>query len=561
MTLLLLTLLGCPPKPVVTDPGLDPVTQPDPGTGATPSTDLGTSSALTPTMPTVGAPPGPEDVFQREMEDVATLLAAPNQNNVQTALGRLESMANTHPNSAVVFYNLGLSYYHLGRRSDARQAWRKSAQLDPKMVKAWLNLGSMSLQDKDAAGALEIYQTGLRSSPNDVSLRVGAIAALRELKRYDEAIAQAKAALYINSNSVDVYNNLAHVYLDTNQVDLATFVLTKALASVPGADASANLHALMGEVFYRRGLRADAVLSYEKSLQLDPNQLSALLFQASYFLDNRAYADALPLLERAVALSPNHTGARINLGIAFRGLGRYEDAKRVYEEALAVDPLNPEPHRNLAVLYGDYMKAYDAAVDAIEKYRRAGGGPAAELDEWVASIRKEQKKIADKKKRDEDRSRKEAERAARDAEAKAAEEKAAAEAAAAAGTPPVPGPDGGVLPADPGGSASPPGGVSLPPGGDVVITPVPTPDLAPSPAPGFVEPSPAPSPTPELVPAPAPEVEPTPAPAPAPPVVPTPSPAPEPAPAPAPEPAPVEPTPSQPVPPVDPNGGVPNPWG
>jgi lipopolysaccharide biosynthesis regulator YciM len=227
---------------------------------------------------------------------------------------------------------------------------------------------------------------------------------------------------------------------------------------------------MLGEVYLRQSLAGDALLEFRKSLELDPTNLQALQFLANYHLDNRAWADALPLLERASQVAPKDAGVRLSLGVAYRGEGRFDDARKSYEEALRLDGKNPEPHRNLAVLYGDYLKSYDQAVDAIEAYRKAGGGPAKELDDWVAAIRKDQKRSEDKKRRD-------AERKKRD------EEEARAAAAAAAQQPAL-----------------------VPP----PIEPVPVSAPAPEPA-SVPTPAPEPAPMPTL----APESAPNPTPAPA----------------------------------------------
>jgi tetratricopeptide (TPR) repeat protein len=514
---LIALLVGCVPKTGTVAPPVEPTPTPAPAPApvapppAAPVTDPAAPAAVPATPPAATTDTAPAqaiaqaDIVARQVNEAVSLLTAGEAGRAQRALELLKALVVEHADVAAIHYNIGMAHQVLGQEAEARRAWTRTTEVDPTFAKAWINLGVLSAQSGRVDLALASFQSGTRYNPNSIDLRVAAIGALRQTKRYDEAVAEAKAALLINSKSIPIYNELAMVYLDTGKYELARFTLQKALAEIDGASANARLHAVLGEVYYRLGYRPDAVQSFQRALELDPFLLPAMMYLAGYYMDNRSWTDATPLLERAARLSPNDAGIQLNLGICYRGQGRFEDARKAYAEALRLRPQDPEPHRNLAVLYGDYMKAYDAALQSIEDYRRAGGGPAAELDAWVASIKKEQERI-EKQRQREERQRKV------DEERRLKEEGG------------LFGPDGG---APGGGSPAPTGaGTPAPEAGGTTpgpVAPVPTPEQ-PAPQPAPVEPAPQPAP-----------VEP------------------------APQPAPVEPAP-QPAP-ADPPPASPNPWG
>lgn len=413
--LMFLVLAGCPKQggteaPIAPAPA--PVPAPVPATPA-PAPEASAWGVEAPATPgpeaaPAGRLPAPD---QRQLGDAVAMLLTQDPAKAQGALERLQSLQSQHPDVAVIHYNLGNAFALLGRTDEARRAWIRATEVEPGYARAWVNLGVLNARNGRPDLALASYQSGLRYAPEALELHAAAVGALREQRRHEEAIAQARAAMKINSKDIRIYNELALVYLDTNKLDLARFVLEKALSEIEGAAGDAQLHASLGQVFYRQGYPGNALESFKKALDIDPMQATALQFLGSYHLDNRAYADAAPLWERVCGLMPSEAGPRLNLGIAYRGLGRYEDAKRSYEEALRLDPKNPEPYRNLAVLYGDYMKAYDAAVQALEDYRKAGGA-AAEIDAWIQAVRKEQKRAEDRRRREEERKRREAAEAA-----------------------------------------------------------------------------------------------------------------------------------------------------
>ncbi len=410
-----------------------------------------------------------EPADRRELDDAVAMLTTKDANKAAQALERLTALSPKYPDQATIPYNAGVAWFTQGNEDQARKSWLRATEVDPAFDKAWLNLGLLNQRAGRTDLAIASFQSGLRYNERSVELQVALINAFREQKRYDEAIAQAKKALEVNSRAIPLFCNLAMVYLETDKLDLARFLLEK--AQQQNGEGSAQLHATLGQVFYRQGYAGDAVAEFEKALAIDYVQMAALQFLGSHYLDNRAYAEALPLWERAAKQQPKDAGIHINLGISYRGVGRFDDAKREYELALQLDAKNPEPWRDLAVLYGDYMKSYDAAIDAIGSYRAAGGGPATELDAWVASIQKIKEKAEKARLRAEKLKKQEAEDAA----------EAAAAAAAAAAAPPEPPPE-----APPEPSTPDPGPEAIP-GGAVIPDPAPA---APTPDPAQPQPSP-----------------------------------------------------------------------
>ncbi|MBM4366937.1 MAG: tetratricopeptide repeat protein, partial [Deltaproteobacteria bacterium] len=344
----------------------------------------------------------------KQLSDAVAMLTTGDASRARGALDLLKPLTSQYPDRAEIPYNIGVAHNILGDDTEARRSWLRATEVDPAFARAWLNLAALSARKGQHEAALASLQAGIRQNPRDVDLRVAAIATQRQLRRYSEAVAEAKSALKVNSKAIEVYNQLALVYIDTGQTDLAKFMCYKAMEAVEGADQNAQLQTNFGQIYLKDGYPGDAISSFRKALEIDPNQLSSLQFLAGYYLDNRNYSDAIPLLERIVGLMPEAGGARTNLGIAYRGDGRYEDAIKAYNEALRLDPGSAEPHRNLAVLYSDYMKAYDAAINEVEAWRRYGGN-SAEADAWIAQIRKDQEKAEKKRKKDEDARRKQAE--------------------------------------------------------------------------------------------------------------------------------------------------------
>lgn len=458
MVFSLVLFLACP-KPVEVAP---PVTEVEAVTGTETPAEWGVVE--TP----AAVAEDPVQVRRDQVNEAVALLTNPA--NAAQAAAILEGVVKDDRDNAVAFFNLGLAYEFQKDELRAQKAYQSALAADDSFGPAHVNLGKMEMQkftDKGFKAAEQRYRIGLSNAPEDMELWAGLIAALRAQGRLSEAETAAKDALRIDSNAKSVYAVLGMVYIDMDRLDLANFIVQKALTTVKGGDDS-KLYLVLGRIYQKQDKPASARDNYLKALELDPNLVAARIWLSDYYLDNRNFGDTVPLLETARDLSPNEAAIYYNLGIAYRGVGRYEDSAKAYNKALELDP-GPEPHLNLGILYGDYLKSYDLAVQEYELYKSTGGD-AALADSYIEATLKEQEKV---RRLEERRKKMEARKKEQEAKEAAAQPAAAPEPApapepvpAAAPTPePVPAPaeePAPEAPAEPEGSeeepASPWGG-------------------------------------------------------------------------------------------------------
>ncbi|MCB9761537.1 MAG: tetratricopeptide repeat protein [Alphaproteobacteria bacterium] len=405
------------------------------------------------TAPTGTTGPASSRATPKERVDrAASLLTTGQSVDAQQAVAELKAVLNDQPENAYAHYNLGVAYEIMGDYTSARDSYLEATRRDKELGAAYVNLAAMDMKAGQYERAMTRYRLGITNDRENMDLWVGLISALRELGRLDEAEAEARKALQINSNALNVYNNLGLVYIDRGQLDLANFIYQKALTTVDGGDKNASLHCNLGRIYQLQGKPADAKAAFDRALERDPDLVPAMLYLADYYLDNRNFQDTVPLLEKARTLEPENPSIHLNLGIAYRGVGRYEEAKAAYEQVLRLQPENPEPHLNLGILFGDYMKAYDAAVGEYEKYIAMGGPRSGDVEGYIDATRKEQEKV---KRLEELKRKREEQQRKREAQLKALEEQKQQETQ----DPPTP-PDGGAVTPDGG---APDGGGAVEP--------------------------------------------------------------------------------------------------
>jgi tetratricopeptide (TPR) repeat protein len=150
----------------------------------------------------------------------------------------------------------------------------------------------------------------------------------------------------------------------------------------------AETHYNLGNALRLTRHAAQARQSWERSLQLDPTFLDALLNLAGSYQEAGDWEQTWALLNRAEAFHPHSPEVWRRKGVAFfRGNDDVERARSAYDRALELDPTSAEAHHNLANLYygerrfGDAARQYTLAL----RYNDAHHGAAYNLAELKLS--------------------------------------------------------------------------------------------------------------------------------------------------------------------------------
>jgi tetratricopeptide (TPR) repeat protein len=94
--------------------------------------------------------------------------------------------------------------------------------------------------------------------------------------------------------------------------------------------------------------RADALHAYDRCVEVDPNNVDALLNCGTLLYEDGKFEKAAEYFQRAVAASPNNTLAHFNLGSVLEEMGELEGAQQHLRKALELDPNYSDAHYNLA---------------------------------------------------------------------------------------------------------------------------------------------------------------------------------------------------------------------
>lgn len=226
----------------------------------------------------------------------------PNSQQVSAA----QPARGTAPTPAEI--NQLITLFNAGRHVELESRARLLVERHPNSGVAWKALSiSLQMQGKEALPAL---QKTAELSPGDAEAHTNLAIALRDIGRFDDAVASCRRALEIKPDFAEAHNNLGNALRDLGQTAGAVACHRRALESKPDyADAHNNL----GNALRDLGQLDGAVASYHRALEIEPN----------------------------------FAGVHSNLGNVLKDLGQLDDAVASYSRALEIKPDYADAHSNL----------------------------------------------------------------------------------------------------------------------------------------------------------------------------------------------------------------------
>ncbi|MBI4424820.1 MAG: tetratricopeptide repeat protein [Elusimicrobia bacterium] len=139
----------------------------------------------------------------------------------------------------------------------------------------------------------------------------------------------------------------------------------------PEPDTAAGWKA-RGDQAARRGQLREAMLSYERAVELDAALADAWAALGAARM-NAGRADGPDCLERALRLEPDHKLALRNKSVALEHAGRHAEALAVLDRLGWLDPGNPEVWKDRALMLfalGRFVEAHASSLRALDLDRR-----------------------------------------------------------------------------------------------------------------------------------------------------------------------------------------------
>jgi putative PEP-CTERM system TPR-repeat lipoprotein len=322
-------------------------------------------------------------------------------------------------NNPNYYYLAGLSNFKLGRLNEARAFLRSFLRLSPNNNSAKRILGALELQANDPVAANTILRDSYKTDPENPTimmllgqsyLKMGNVtkanrlfekavallpddsASLTELARgriaegsIDDAIKHLLKAKKHNFSSIDIKLLLAKAYMSTKKYDKSLEIVSKLKMQFPK---NSYLHQFYASLMGLKGDHTAARISFNKALNLDKNNIQALIQIARMDILSGNFAKATEKLQNKLKEHPKNIILMLELGdLEFRQKNMkqsfywYNKAYGINSNSFATLKGVVQAHLNLF----DVEKAVTTALDYTNQHPRNSAAFEILGDTYIAA--------------------------------------------------------------------------------------------------------------------------------------------------------------------------------
>ena len=262
---------------------------------------------------------------------------------------------------------LGKCYHRLGMFREAEQQY-KSALADTSLVDTMLLLGKVYQRLDQPLQAVEVYQKGLDTFPEDVSLRIATARIYEEMNMTSDATTWYKDVLEHDGANVEAIASIAANFFYSDQPEIAIRLYRRLLQmGICNVELFNNL-AL--SCYYAQHYDV-TIKCFERALAIaNDDQAADVWYNISHLaLGVGDMVMAYQCLRLAVAADNGHAEAYNNLGVLELRRGEVERAKSLFRTSADLNPSSYEPNYNQASLnhsLGNLQVSYKSVLKAVE---------------------------------------------------------------------------------------------------------------------------------------------------------------------------------------------------
>jgi len=162
------------------------------------------------------------------------------------------------------------------------------------------------------------------------------------------------------SSSAESWFEEAKARMKKGDLITAREAVEKALEKNPGYSEAYNLR---GVINFQEKKIDDAILDYQKSVDLKPSNYLGQLNLASAFMEKNAWKDAVSPIDKAIQLAPDSSAGYVQRGIIRAALHLIDLSKQDFTNSIKLNPKEINAYYNRGNLYFQQDKLDSAILD------------------------------------------------------------------------------------------------------------------------------------------------------------------------------------------------------
>jgi serine/threonine-protein kinase len=230
----------------------------------------------TPSIPKPQEPPGQNPGSTDISKELDNAKALYQEGKYDEAGVVYEQLVQKQPSNAQLHFFLGAARQKMQKNQEALLEFEKAVAIDPRLAKAWQQIGYILMNRMDYKGAEAAFLKAINSDPNSAANWEGL--AQTYLINQQEAKAESayKKLLEIEPNNIPALYNLGRIQWGRKDAADAKESFSKVLQLNPNY---AEAHNNLGAIYLSEGKLAQSILENEKAIELKPS-----LYPAHYSL-------------------------------------------------------------------------------------------------------------------------------------------------------------------------------------------------------------------------------------------------------------------------------------
>jgi Flp pilus assembly protein TadD len=338
------------------------------------------------------------DVLDEAQRDI-------DQKQFEAAIPPLQKVLADQPDFAYGHFQLAYVYTALRKPKEAQAEYERAAALDPKMSAAYVNLGTLLLENHEDTAAVRPLRKAVELLPAESRPRYLLALALDRSGDRAGAAQAFEALLGLDPNDINALQYLGWMNLRSGKPAEAEVRFRRAVDLQPkGAD---GLRGLAESLEAQK--RPEAVAAYREYLEVEPDDTRAharlihllvdqgqndaalaeldradagkpsvesLKLRADIQVAQKKWTDAIATLHQAVALAPNDAQLRGGLGRTFLQVRDFPNAEKELKAAIQLDAKDIDYWKDLSSTY--YLSKNYAAtlvvLNRIDQFETPGAG-------------------------------------------------------------------------------------------------------------------------------------------------------------------------------------------
>ena len=249
------------------------------------------------------------------------------------AVKEIEEAIKLEPGRGLTYSNLAAVKMQQGQQAEAKAAFLKAVEVDPKSIQARLALAYFYWSTTDTVGAETALKDAVATDPTNALANRTIAAFYMGSGRAPQAEPYLKTLA--RSGAPEPTLTLADYYLSQRRTADASAILQPLLAI---ATAKSAAETRLASIAYVSNEKSKAHGMLDAVIKSEPNNTQALLMKTQWLLDEKRVTEALEPAQAAVKADPKNITARFYLGVVHDTLRQRKDAIADFTEVLRLNP-------------------------------------------------------------------------------------------------------------------------------------------------------------------------------------------------------------------------------